>query len=209
MAHEVTRLEAATLIDQFLQSSVGPYDWDDFISTRHRDPVVQRASRMCAALDKLHPAETREHYCNASGLELLRTLAIGLRDSSASAQLRAADILASALEADAALQEKGDVRQLGAAQERTWEQVVAIAPDYSDAVAFAFTFWDEWADAANHEWQYHDSIARSDWPRHAREIAAGLRQDRLPGDERLLSLISFKPRRTFRQWLSRCLGRAV
>jgi hypothetical protein len=209
MAHDVTQQEAATLIDRFLQGSVGPHDWDDFISTRHRDPIVERASRMCTALDKLHPSEIKGHYCNASGFKLLQTLAIGLRDSSLSVQLRAGDILASALEADAALQETGDVRQVGAAQERTWVQVVAIAPDYSDAVGFAFRFWDEWTDAANHEWQYHDPITRSDWPRYARVIAEGLRRGRLPDDDRLLGLITLKPRRTFRQWLSGLFGRAV
>ena len=209
MADDVTRQDAATLIDRFLQGSVGPNDWDDFISTRHRDPIVERASRMCTALARLCPAETKGHYCNASGFELLQTLAIGLRDSSPSLQLRAGDILASALEADATLQETGDVRQMGTAQERTWLQVVAIAPDHGDAVGFAFTFWDEWTDAANHEWQYHDPIVQSDWPRYAREIAEGLRQGRLPEDERLLDLISLKPRQTFRQWLSRLFGRAV
>jgi len=29
MTHDVTRQEAATLIDQFRQGSVGPHDWDD------------------------------------------------------------------------------------------------------------------------------------------------------------------------------------
>src|SRR5699024_2813248 len=148
------------LIDRFLQGSVGPHDWDDFISTRHRDPIVERASRMCTALDKLYAAETKGHYCNASGFKLLRTLAIGLRDSSLSVQLRAGYILASALEADATHQETGDVRQVGAAQERTWEQVVAIAMDFSDAVGFEFTFWYEWTNAANHERQYHFTITR-------------------------------------------------
>jgi len=209
MTHDVTRQEAATLIDRFLQGSVGPREWDDFISTRHRDLIVERASRMCTALDTLYPAETKGHYCNASGVELLRMLAIGLRDSSPSVQLRAGDILASALEADAALQETGDVRQLGAAQERTWVQVVAIAPDYSAPVGLAFTFWDQWADAANHEWRHYDPVTRSDWPRYAREIAEGLRQGRLPDDKRLLDLISFKPTRTFRQWLSDLFWRAV
>jgi hypothetical protein len=205
----MTRQEAATVIERFLDGGGGPYDWDDFTSTRHQDRVVERASRVCVAIGQLHPSDIKGHYSDASGLDLLRTLAAGLRGVSSAAQLRAWDVLASALESDAALQEAGDVRQVGMAAEEVWVQVAAVAPDYGEAVAFAFSFWDEWADAANHDWQYHEPITRSDWPRYARMIAEGLRRNQLPANDRLIEAIRIKPRLTFSKWLSRLFERAV
>jgi hypothetical protein len=201
----MTRQEAATVIDRFIDGTGGPWDWDDFISTRHRDVVVKRAAEVGVAVGKLYPADTRGSYCGSSGLELLRTLANSLRETPSTQPAGA--IVASALEADAAFQEAGALSQLGSAQEQTWVQVAAVAPDYSDAIAFAFTFWDEWTDAANHEWRYHEPIKELDWPRYARAVAAAVRQDRLPDDEILIGHILHDRRWTFRQWLFAHVGR--
>jgi hypothetical protein len=73
------------------------------------------------------------------------------------------EIMAAALEAEAALQERGSVREIGENYDPTYGRILEINADYDESVAFAFTFWDNWVDASNHEWQYHDPIAEREW----------------------------------------------
>jgi hypothetical protein len=115
-------------------------------------------------------------------------------------------ILANALDAEAHLQETGGGRQLGDAFDPTLAQVLETGSDADEAVDFGFAFWDEWVDAANHDWQFHDPLTERDWPRFAREVAAAVRQGRLPDNEVLVDQIRRKPRRTLRQWLGRLFG---
>jgi hypothetical protein len=54
-----------------------------------------------------------------------------------------------------------------------------------DKLHIALNFWDGWIDARNHDWHYYEGIAEQDWPNLARLIAADLRADREPRDERI------------------------
>ena len=83
----------------------------------------------------------------------------------------ARQILAAALEAEAQLQEEGHLRQLGAAYDPTWMRVLEVDSSYGAEVGFGFEFWDNWVDAANHEWRHHEPIQSEDWPRYARLVA--------------------------------------
>lgn len=47
----------------------------------------------------------------------------------------------------------------------------------------AINFWDDWGDAANHEWQYHEPTTEEDWPRFARQIAACLRSGSMGAED--------------------------
>ena len=118
------------------------------------------------------------------------------------------EIVAAALETEASLQQSGAIKQLGDAFDPTYARVREVGHGYDEAVAFAFTFWDSWLDSANHNWRYHDPLKEDDWPRFAREIAAAVRQGRLPDNELLLEHIRLKPRRTFRQWFWGLFGRS-
>jgi len=118
-------------------------------------------------------------------------------------------IVADALEEEAALQESGAIERLGDAYDPTYARVIAIDPDYSEAIAFAFTFWDQWTDAANHHWHYHEPVTEGDWPRFAREIASAVRRGHVPDNEFLVDQVRLKPRRTFGQWLRGLFGRTV
>ncbi len=55
-----------------------------------------------------------------------------------------------------------------------------------DKLHIALNFWDGWIDARNHDWQYYEGIAEEDWPRLARILAADLRANREPREERIL-----------------------
>lgn len=116
------------------------------------------------------------------------------------------EIMAAALEAEAALQEQGSIREIGEDYDPTYARILEINADYDDSIGFAFTFWDKWADASNHEWKYHEPIRESDWPRFAREIAQAVRRAELPRNEFLIAQIRLKPRRSFAEWLKSLFG---
>jgi hypothetical protein len=111
------------------------------------------------------------------------------------------EIMASALEADAGLQEQGSIREIGENYDPTYGRILEINDDYDESVAFAFTFWDNWVDASNHEWKYHEPITERDWPRFAREVAQAVRRGELPRNEFLIEQIRLKRRRSLWQWL--------
>jgi hypothetical protein len=116
------------------------------------------------------------------------------------------EIMAAALEAEAALQEQGSIREIGENYDRTYGRILEINADYDESIGFAFTFWDNWVDASNHEWQYHEPIREPDWPRFAREIARAVRRGELPRNEFLLDQVRLKPRRSFADWLKSLFG---
>ena len=204
----MTRQEAATLIESFLAGSCGAWDWDNFTSVTQQDAAVERARRTCIAVRDEYPAIVSHEYCSSAGREILRLVAAELREPEALIT-EANAIVAAALEAEATLQESGGVERLGEAYEPTYARAREIDQNYGEAIAFAFTFWDEWTDAARHDWQFHDPLTRADWPRFARDIAAAVRQGRVPDNEFLLEQIRLKPRRTFRQWFRGLFGRTV
>ena len=117
--------------------------------------------------------------------------------------------MASALEAEAALQERGAIREIGENYDPTYGRILEVNADYDEAVAFAFTFWDNWVDASNHDWQYHEPINERDWPLFAREIAHAVRHGQLPDNDFLVEQIRLKPRRSMWQWLKSVFGHAA
>jgi hypothetical protein len=111
------------------------------------------------------------------------------------------EIMATALEAAAHSQEQGAFRHIGETYDPTYGRILELNSNYDDSIGFAFTFWDNWVDASNHEWQYHEPITRHDWPRLAREVAEAVRMGELPQNEFLVEQIQLKPRRSIWLWL--------
>ena len=83
------------------------------------------------------------------------------------------ELMARALEAAAKTQEEGTLLRIGELYDSTASRILEMNPDYDGSIAFAFTFWDNWVDAANHDWQYHDPIRERDWPDFARGCVGG------------------------------------
>ena len=78
-----------------------------------------------------------------------------------------------ALRRDAGLHENGDFRKIGDDLERLEGELPGGFPQ----LAIAMTFWDEWVEAASHDFaDSGEGLGRDDWPRLARHIA-----DRLEG----------------------------
>ena len=115
------------------------------------------------------------------------------------------ETMAAALEAAAILQEQGLGSRIES-YDTVYGRLLEASSSLDEPLVFALTFWDDWMDAANHDWQYHAPFVKDDWPRFAREIAVALLRGELPGNEVLVAHIRPKPRRSFRQWLRSLFG---
>lgn len=76
---KVTRSEFADAIRAFLEGRGGPYDWDDFLSGRIEDPVLEELRGKCSELPETHPSGNRRRYCSESGLRWLEQVERELR----------------------------------------------------------------------------------------------------------------------------------
>ena len=105
------------------------------------------------------------------------------------------EILAKALERDAAQQKSGKYSEIGMKWDEVYGEILPIEDDFENPLySLAFNFWDAWADAANHEWQYHEPITKKDWPIFAKKIASSLRSGRPPTNKLIIE--SFYPKPT-------------
>lgn len=77
----ITRKDAAEAIENFVNDTVEPHDWDDFTSGRISDPEVDRIRQECIAVQTRFPARTPGEYCNEEGSRYLLELARQLRSS--------------------------------------------------------------------------------------------------------------------------------
>ena len=97
-----------------------------------------------------------------------------------------AEILAKALEHDANIQEKNRISEIGNRYDDVICEILPINEIPEDLFGLAMRFWDDWVDASNHEWKYHEPFVESDWPKMARKIATHLREATFPNDELIL-----------------------
>lgn len=95
-------------------------------------------------------------------------------------------IIATALRQDAAAHDAGDFESIATRFDDVYAEVLTVCADYPDTVATGFTFWDWWADARNHDWQYYDGIDREDWPRLARHVADSIEAGAPVSDPQLI-----------------------
>ncbi len=100
--------------------------------------------------------------------------------------LKAAEILATALEQDADAYEKGELHDLHARIEKVRREVSAINDIPRPIYKLALRFWKSWADSSHHSWRYQDFISENDWPELSRIIAQHVRKGTLPNDKRIL-----------------------
>ncbi len=94
---------------------------------------------------------------------------------------------------DVAAHESGDFASIG----RDLDEIASSIPrdlgERSSRIGLVMYFWDDWIDARNHDWQYHDPITRSDWPKMGRSVIAALERD-VPIDDPMF-LDHYRPRR--------------
>ena len=77
---ELTKQEVIQVIRQFVNSTAGPWDWDDCVSVRQSDPKLERIRVRAVAIQVEFPPTELGQYCNEAGLVALRRLANDLAD---------------------------------------------------------------------------------------------------------------------------------
>lgn len=78
--------EAAAVIEAFVDSSSGKWDWDDFTSPKKKDPFLESVRQRCLAVYDDYPAKREGRYCSDEGLDVLRAIAREVRVEIASLQ---------------------------------------------------------------------------------------------------------------------------
>jgi prepilin signal peptidase PulO-like enzyme (type II secretory pathway) len=75
---KATKEEVARSIEDFVNGTGGPWDWDDFISCRIADEELEEIRIKCIRTQVEHPSGAIG-WCNEEGIEVLRELAKQLR----------------------------------------------------------------------------------------------------------------------------------
>jgi hypothetical protein len=107
----------------------------------------------------------------------------------------ASNIVATALEIDANKHDAGEYQEIGSCWDNIYAEILPIEEDISSPLYnMTFRFWDDWGDAANHNWQYHKPIKKEQWPLFARELAVCLRTQTMTTNIVLLNSFMPKPK---------------
>jgi hypothetical protein len=115
-------------------------------------------------------------------------------------------ILAAALRRDAILHESGQFDAIGEGYDDAEGELLPLEERRERDVGIAFSFWDGWIDARNHDWQCYDGIAQNDWPILARAIAASLEEPSSINDSRVLKHFARETQQSFWSRLKGWLG---
>lgn len=77
---------------------------------------------------------------------------------------------------DAAAQEDGEAQAIGSGFQAFEEYAVRThRPSWNDPLlGAAYTFWDAWIDARNHDWLHYPQMQKKDWPSLARSVVAAI-----------------------------------
>jgi hypothetical protein len=78
----LSAFEIANLIEMFITDSndLGPWEWDDFISSRHRSPDLEKLRIQILEIERLYPGKG-EMWCSDVGFEKLKVIAKRLKSS--------------------------------------------------------------------------------------------------------------------------------
>lgn len=77
--NSLSRDEVAGILERFLAGTSGDWEWDDFLSSPVKDPVLNEIRLRCSKLDSEFPPEKAGEFCNSRGRELIRDYAVRLR----------------------------------------------------------------------------------------------------------------------------------
>lgn len=115
----------------------------------------------------------------------------------------AASRVATALRHDVEAHRRGSYADIGTAYDHVLNEVLPLWNHSGGVIATAFTFWDWWIDARNHNWLYYPGIARDDWPRLAVHMAEVLDSQGTITDPQLLAKFARAARPSLLQRLRR------
>jgi hypothetical protein len=77
-------LDAAEIIEGFVDGSCGPYDWDNFLNGSKKDTELLKIRNECERVESEHPARNEYEWCNDEGGLALMAIAARLRHEAAS-----------------------------------------------------------------------------------------------------------------------------
>ncbi len=81
--YKPTKEEIAELIERFINGEdvLKFYEWDDFVSVRLRDPLLEKIRRRCSEIEKEFPVPGKEGlFVNEEGMKVLRAYVKELRE---------------------------------------------------------------------------------------------------------------------------------
>lgn len=78
---KLTRQEVARILEEFIDGTGGPHDWDDFMSFPIEDDNLERIRLRCSGLDSKFPPDQKGRFCNEVGLAVIQTYVAELRSS--------------------------------------------------------------------------------------------------------------------------------
>lgn len=117
------------------------------------------------------------------------------------------EYLATALERDIERHNTGQFDEIGSEYDQVEGDTLPFRDLASATYHLAFSFWDGWVDASDHDWLYYDGIGRDDWPRLAQRIVAALREGTEISDPLLLRYFGPREPGPLRQLWYRIVGR--
>jgi hypothetical protein len=82
MANAQDIVDAAELIESFVNGTCGPYDWDDFLEGSKKNAKLQEIREECERVEIDHPARIEHEWCNDVGAQTLLAIAARLRRES-------------------------------------------------------------------------------------------------------------------------------
>jgi hypothetical protein len=118
--------------------------------------------------------------------------------------------IADAIEDDVRKQRIGQHSNIGLECDEFQSEASSVSPNQtSEMISIALRFWDDWADCARHDWQYHDPMTEEQWIEFAQEIIECLRNNQLMRNEVILSIFGPQPERGFYAKIRRVLGLGI
>jgi len=76
-------LDAARIIENFVNGTCGPYDWDEFLNGSKKDTDLQKIREECEHVECNYPASNEHEWCNDDGGRALMEIAARLRHEAA------------------------------------------------------------------------------------------------------------------------------
>ena len=116
------------------------------------------------------------------------------------------ETLIQALEADIEAHKNGEYMDIASRWDEVYSEILSKDNEIrEDLLGLTLNFWDDWGDAANHEWQYHSPFEESDWPDIAQTIVVHLRNNTIPEDRLILEHFLPRPRKSIWERITRLL----
>jgi len=66
-APDLTLRQIVDLIDELLNGTIGPYDWNDFLTLPMKDPEIDNVRKECAAIARKYPPQNKKDWCSEAG----------------------------------------------------------------------------------------------------------------------------------------------